>query len=44
MHELYQGLAARSGAEEASLQDLMQELVVLCMEGIAKNSAGRYFL
>ena len=44
LDELYERLVARSGAEEASLQDLMQELVVLCMEGIAKSSAGRYFL
>ena len=44
LDELYERLAADKKAGDVSLQELMQELVLLCMEGTAKSVQGRYFL
>lgn len=44
LDELYGRLVRQEGGANVSLQDLMQELVLLCMEGIVQNGAGGYFL
>ncbi len=44
LDELYGRLVRQEDGANVSLQDLMQELVLLCMEGIVQNGAGGYFL
>lgn len=43
LDELWSRLAADKGAQSPSLPELMEELVLLCMEGKAGNQAGMYY-